>query len=299
MRTAPPEATPKPEPLAVGIRALHARTRWALALLVLALALAIVNTGLGSYVVHEIEELEHAAPLCCNATSACNESAPAPECWDYDPCTLDVALPGSCAPGAPAVTRCEHRALADGTPCDAEDFCYYPGDARTCQQGVCLGVDEELCKGFCQVDADCIPIELEVSFFEQDTFCYAGSCVTSGYLEYMPIADPEALIHRTLPWYQDVAWYNLTSCVTGACAYHDYQNPDEADMEYTICLFTWDCAFFDNPPAPRRRAEALNASLPRVRVPMPGITDPELYRGLMARAGQFVVEVRTAAAAVG
>jgi hypothetical protein len=100
-------------------------------------------------------------------------------CNDYDPCTGGYSLnDGSCT----------FRPLQNGSDCTKENYCFAPDTPTTCCDGTCTNPNVTLCKGFCEVDADCIySVPFEQNIIDtNNTFgivvigpvCIASSCVT-------------------------------------------------------------------------------------------------------------------------
>jgi len=100
-------------------------------------------------------------------------------CNDYDPCTGNYLLPDG---------SCTTRPFQNGTDCSSESYCYVDDTPATCCDGSCTNTNVTLCKGYCQVDADCVNdipfnpnvVEANNTFgvLIKGPFCIAQSCVT-------------------------------------------------------------------------------------------------------------------------
>lgn len=95
-----------------------------------------------------------------------------PLCDDQDPCTQDVCQ----------FEGCEHRLLADGTPCDDGDPCTV---GESCRKGMCVGGGPRDCddrndctSDDCDPASGCVnrPIEDQATCFADANRCRAGLC---------------------------------------------------------------------------------------------------------------------------
>ena len=168
-------------------------------------------------------------------------------CNDYNPCTLDILSPVPCSLGSTCSPyQCTYLALANGSCCNHNDFCYYNDPLKTCVYGTCMSPDFTLCKGYCNTDADCFPITALNPVVNTTTTCVFHSCLTQ-FVVQTNVVSPLSLMNLTV-----ANSSNISSCLSAICV-------NDFDAGFSTCTYQWTCAPFRNDAEPPgKRAEAFD-----------------------------------------
>lgn len=153
-------------------------------------------------------------------------------------------------------------AMANGSCCNQNDFCYTDDPNKRCVFGTCMSPDPTKCKGFCNDASDClvpVPINPEIGLTVQD--CIQNSCVTVvGPL--ISGNDPFAIVES-----DTLLDLNISHCLTASCVAFYVEGPPY------LCFYYWTCAPFLVDLIRKRDMEAPSDKLPLLNFTLPGLSN--------------------------
>lgn len=192
-------------------------------------------------------------------------------CFDADPCTLDL-ISDICGNvtnngGGSSCTskQCKNVPLADGACCNAQDYCYYPDDTKTCIDGTCRSSNASLCKGFCNgTNATCPPLPLTINPNNTITECIFNSCTTISLIT-APVVNPYELIDTSNG---NITNLNIESCLTATCV-----RDTNFDPVASVCFFNWACAPYLGINGPGKKRVIFDENETIIKFPIIGQID--------------------------